>query len=956
MNILFLRGFNNYHKRTIIKYSTLEDYQNNSKSFLNYSAINFNPNDGIVTEYTVGSENQKENSKILMFEDIGAPDYCVCYETDTNNNVTIKSRWFILESQRVRAGQYRLALKRDVIADHLDFLINSDCFMEKAQISNIDSPFLFNNESMTYNQIKKKEVPLYDSTGVAWLVGYIAKSFNGNENNQSFDVTGVIADAQDTNYLDMSETPWGSLTEAQISSGINFQTVQSFNIFPVASWSYGLTTKYTAGRVEIINKDSNYSLNVNYGSAFGNVSGTDGNYIVRDGPYGPGLGIFSGEYQENIQQLIYITLGSNMSATSTFVAYNAPVNSAQDLSTLFATHNSNWLGQAVNELRANSQFNTQGTEYVEKFNGQQVKVGNKYYQIRLTATSNSIGNRISSDVTSITKAKMNIALEEATEALNGGIPVQIINNLGLISIYPVVTTYDVQFREIPASLTVKVTCPNKNDRWPTNDQLFDLFCIPFGELAVDDDVVSQGAVQHIKTRADAALAAARALAIAYGSNLYDLQVLPYCPVKNVRNAYVQSVSRVKEVLDGTTAVVEPYIKTTGAFEIDSDDAGKLGSYQRITDNLTGDVLSYVFWATESHGTFDVNILTTDDCYYQYATAVDSDLLKKKISNETEVFRLCSPNYNGVFEYSAAKNNNTVTGTTEEREPDAGVQFYPDMTQINVDYTYRPGNPYIHLNPKFRGENEGAIYGKDWNDVRGLICGGDFSLGYIIDKFREYQIQNANFQNIFDRQIQNLDVNNQIGKEQMLLSNTMNSLGLPITGGVGGAIAGAKVGGGYGAAIGAVVGTGAGIGGAIAATGLNEGWLQKQQEETKTYSIDMYNYQLGNIKALPYSISRTDCLAENTRLVPFLEVYEATEAEIVNLLKVLKYDGMTLMTIDKPVNYRTGGSDVAVTCHNKNCFYVKGKLIMNPDSEMEDDFHIVDAIYLEFNKGIYLEGV
>lgn len=60
MNILFLKGFNNYFNRIVKKYSTLNDYQNNSSSFLNYTSINFNPNDGVATELIVGSPSQQE--------------------------------------------------------------------------------------------------------------------------------------------------------------------------------------------------------------------------------------------------------------------------------------------------------------------------------------------------------------------------------------------------------------------------------------------------------------------------------------------------------------------------------------------------------------------------------------------------------------------------------------------------------------------------------------------------------------------------------------------------------------------------------------------------------------------------------------------------------------------------------------------------------------------------------
>lgn len=112
----------------------------------------------------------------------------------------------------------------------------------------------------------------------------------------------------------------------------------------------------------------------------------------------------------------------------------------------------------------------------------------------------------------------------------------------------------------------------------------------------------------------------------------------------------------------------------------------------------------------------------------------------KLDNECNMYRIVSPNYQGEFEFSVAKNN--------------GVDFF------NVDCSYKPHNPYIHVNPNFKG-----LYGKDFNDGRGLICNGDFSFGMISDAFTNYELQNKNYQAIFNRQIQNMDVMNDIAKQQ-----------------------------------------------------------------------------------------------------------------------------------------------------------------------------------------------
>ena len=71
-------------------------------------------------------------------------------------------------------------------------------------------------------------------------------------------------------------------------------------------------------------------------------------------------------------------------------------------------------------------------------------------------------------------------------------------------------------------------------------------------------------------------------------------------------------------------------------------------------------------------------------------------------------------------------------------------------------------------------------------------------------------------------------------------------------------------------------------------------------------------------------------------------------------------GMTVMTIDKPINY-IASDDIsahwenAIQCHDKACYYITAKLIMNTENELADDFHIVDAIYADLDKGVYIQG-
>ena len=283
----------------------------------------------------------------------------------------------------------------------------------------------------------------------------------------------------------------------------------------------------------------------------------------------------------------------------------------------------------------------------------------------------------------------------------------------------------------------------------------------------------------------------------------------------------------------------------------------------------------------------------------------SEATALKLDNECNMYRLISPNYQGEFEFSVAKNN--------------GVDFF------NVDCSYKPYNPYIHVNPNFKG-----LYGKDFNDGRGLICNGDFSFGMISDAFTNYELANKNYQAVFNRQIQNMDVMQSIQRTEAVAGMATGV----VQGTASGAMAGAMVGGGYGAIAGAVVGgVSSAVGGAIDLANLD-----KRQREEKSFAVDMYNYSLQNVHALSYSLTRCTALTYNNKLFPFVEKWTCTQEEKDALLEKLHYDGMTVNRIGKIQDYI--GNDTMV----------RGEIIR---IDLKSNNLIANEIYNEIRKGVYL---
>ena len=288
----------------------------------------------------------------------------------------------------------------------------------------------------------------------------------------------------------------------------------------------------------------------------------------------------------------------------------------------------------------------------------------------------------------------------------------------------------------------------------------------------------------------------------------------------------------------------------------------------------------------------------------------NDALSRKLANECDLVRIVSQNYSAIFEFSPAKSG--------------GVDGFL------ADCTYKPWSPYIHILPKLKG-----LYGDNFvsiDDARGLICGGDMSLPQLSNAWANYQLQNKTYQEMFDRQIKNMDVQNDINKQGALAQAIL----APITGGAAGAATGGKLGGGYGVAAGIALGA---IGGGVTA-GLDYANTIKMMEENRQYAIDMYGYNLQNIQAIPTSLTKTSALTYNTRVWPFIEYYTCTDAERKALKDKIKYNGMTIMKTGKLSDYSLGEDN----------FY-KGKLIRLPDVKL--DSHVAYEIYNELNKGVYL---
>lgn len=786
---LYLLKFNNYYNRIVQRYETIDEYGDYVLDV--FTGVNFNPNNGVQAE------------QIVNYSGGDLPNYCII--TDTSGEIV--GRWYVIESIRVRAEQYRLLLYRDVIADWYDDVVSAPCFIEKATLQ-LGNPLLFNNENMTFNQIKQSEQLLKDKTGCPWIVGYYAKNIP-NEN-----LSGTI----DTNDL-------------------NAVYDLSLNV-PFEEWEYNATVRPYYIEPSKINYRI-YAMNMTTSVGFQKQQG----YLnfTKEGAY---------------NNWTYVRdLSASLSCE-----YKGDIV-GRELEPRFKAN----AASIYNNLKGYVDIPTaEETSYFLSLNGKIIKDSTgRVFQIAIRRGG------IRSTVVDITAGRLFIQLSDicATSEYLVGTP-----NTDSFKV-------EIQQEECYITATelfgLSTTWDMTGERLVTEDAAYDIFAIPYGEITL-----KLGSDLVVKSNKAIGMAAANAIInkmspSANGGFLYDIQLLPYCPIEAAEEGVIQF--RGDEVEGRYSLIRKPASEGT--------DVGQ----------AVGFILNI------SNSQFTKNIL--------FNIPAPASAVEAKISNECDKYRLCSPNYNGYFDFSVAKNN--------------GVSYF------NVDCTYKPFQPYIHINPDFKG-----LYGGDFNDPRGLICGGDFSLSQVSDAWQSYQIQNKNFQEIFNRQIENMEVNNSVQRTLEKWNLATGTLQGVVTGGIAGSMMGGPAG-----AVGAVAGGVASLAGGIADIRLNE----KLRNEALDFTKDLFGYQLGNIQALPYTLTKITSFTYNNKVFPTLEYYTCTDEEKQAFTEKLKYNGMTTMVIGKISDYIVPEQET----------YIKGQLIRFL-TDKTADFNITNYLANELNKGVYIK--
>ena len=822
LHYIFLERFNNYFNRKIIKYKSIADYIDHSKNSFtplnkegNMASFDFNPNDNVMTEIIANN---------VPFD----ADYFLLLDDQSN----IVQRWFILEQRRNREGQWVYTLRRDVIADNFNELLTAPIFVQKGMLPE-DDPFIVNDEGLNLNEIKINETRLVDESDTAWIVGYMAKNIGGADVNVQ-----VGSETIDIDYNTLSEIAADmGISESSLIDRLNFGGDTSNVTLFTNSISMIMYLMVDTPYLPI---DHYYYYTHNFTPDFSEVTHewVNTNYDIFVNPYL--FRVYRNLSDEELKKLV--------------VFFREAV----------IQNKSYWMSYVNSLLERDYYYTSEQLRQLKKYNGNLIKYNGNYYRINIIETGTNetvkediLNNGVNAAITNTVNTTISLASSDySLESLNTYKLQKLRSNETKV----VVSMSLVSLDDVVPQLTTKISSSRKI----TADQEYDVFAIPLN-ISVYDGSTFNTIESFSRTIASA-------ISREEDAKVYDLQLLPYCPLPSLIQAK---------------------------------------NYININDLTEDEDYNYIKYYKDGVYTECGIILYLQSATFSTVVNAEFKINKsKKIVSNCYKWRLNSPNYQGAFDFNVAKNGGKVS-------------------YFNVFCTYKPYTPVIKIAPNFEW-----LYGAEYQDNRGLVCGGDFSLPRLSDAWINYQLNNKNYQNIFNRDIQHLDFMQGIEMRNQLVSGAVNILGDTTKG----AAAGGMVGGPYGAIAGAVVGGAmSGIGYAI-----DVDTMAKTHRENRQLAIDKFNYQLGNIKALPYTLTKVGSFDAISKIFPFVEEYCCTEKELEAFENKIKYESMTVMRIGTLNEFRNFNGEIN---------YFKGELIRN--DEIADDPHTLNAIYEELLKGVYI---
>ena len=581
---IYLLNYNSYYTRQIKKLSTISEYSKYIvKSFTN---INFIFNDGVNT------------TQILNYNPAGnIINYCIVEDLDNNSEL---SRWFIINSIRTRKGQYQISLHRDLIADNLKLSVLSTSYILKAY-AKYGEPAFYSDEQIDTSQLLKKREYLTDKSGCSWLVAYV------KPHNYSY--TGTSGDTDDPNK-------WENTTVNGLANTI------------IPDYTY---STYKAA-IEAINPYNEKYLSpktIRVGSQYWSHIWTTGGYYYFEGEYS------NKAFKTN--NTYYSKMGNNI-----FSYHND--NSVRDAD--IYNHISNYLEQYMSTaiLKCDKSTDCPSAFYTEcpYPAGSIFKCGDNFYKLVIRETSTDLSlNDYNNMLYFVSGTNLDLSIKNLLGStidnddlapLRGVVPVAIVK-ADSIERRAYLELINNKTAQIYNSFTIS---KNRN-----SCGAYDIIATPYKT----PDGIGITIDGHYCDPHDT-LPLFQAMTSTWSDDVvYDIQILPYCPISKIAGKDISSVSKLTGGIDYSTYV-----------------------------NSNNKLCGYIFYGSSADINFDIS--------YNIPTITNkTDYICKK-------YKLVAPNFGSSYDIPVAQN--------------FGVDTF------NISMTPLPYSPWIKISPVFKGLN-GANY-------------------------------------------------------------------------------------------------------------------------------------------------------------------------------------------------------------------------------------------------------
>ena len=485
---LYLLNYNNYYNRQLKKLTNISDYISTDGYIDTISDVNIDIQDDLNTTLIINYNSFEK----------ATPNYLLIEDTIEN----LFTRWFVIECAQIRGLQFKLQIRRDVMADYFQTIKKSPCLLYKGYVGN-DNVLVFNREQQEYNKIKTKELLIKDNTGIGYVVGFIGRDTAGSNTTKVYSTYTEDSITPDFDYNSLSDTmknyfAIGSATPASTIEDRTMSHVIVNNVSASVTFYQRSTGNKTArgnGKIPLYRNLTNSDVT----SSWNPPDSLTGHVTVYGAKNGPEYTAYN---DTTVKSDIIMPVYNQIRSVMTSKLNNQSVNydSALDVNRSF-----------INSLRY--------------YDNKICCINNVYYKCTFMKVANGTGTKINDNYSFTANIRQSLPTTSDMNGLSG------FTFSGVSS--DSLTTTDIEIDYLKYNCYLKLTQQNisiytyitpKANRNHLIDAPYDMFVFPYS----DDYSYIVNSTEYPASK-NMAINLAQSICESSGSAVYDIQIVPYCP-------------------------------------------------------------------------------------------------------------------------------------------------------------------------------------------------------------------------------------------------------------------------------------------------------------------------------------------------------------------------------------------------------------------------------------------